>query len=430
MSARRPTLLALLAALVLVGCGGRTTRVAPPPPAPTMPDTAGGAPGGGGGFTVTPAAPPLADLLGEVEAPYLLVHFMSIGQGDATLVQTPSGKNILIDAGPPDGVQSLLRYLKERRVAHIDLFVESHPHADHIGGVAPLLREVPVHQMLVSGFVHPTPVYDEMLAMLEKKRVAVKQARRGRDVTIDADTTLKVLAPDDPFIMGSRSDANANSVVILLEYKGMRFLFTGDAEEETEERLLHGERDRLPATVLKVAHHGSKYASSDGFLSAVGPRLAVISCGKGNRYGHPSPETMTRLRARGVQVLTTHTDGHVVMATDGTKFEIYTVPRNGGAFGGAKKWPSEDGTMVAEIAPAPLTVNVNKATAEELGKIPGIGKAVATRIVEFRASHGSFTSLEDLGRVKGLGKKALEKLAPHITFWDVLPPQTNASPVN
>lgn len=431
MSVRRPSLLALFGALLFVGCGGRATPPSPPPaPAPALPPAADSTPAAQ--FPAAPEAPVLENLLGEVEGPVAVVHFLSIGQGDSALVQTPNGKNILIDAGPPDGARSLLHYLKDRDVRRIDLLVETHPHADHIGGVVAVLQEMPIAQVLVSGFVHPTPIYDAMLAAFEKKKVQVRVARRGRTVDVDTDTRMHVLAPEEPFINGSRSDANANSVVIVLEYKGMRFLFTGDAEEETEDRLLQGERERLPATVLKVAHHGSKYATSDEFLSAVGPRLAVVSCGKGNRYGHPAPETMARLRSRGVQVLATHTDGHVVMATDGERLEIYTVPRHGGAFGGAKRWPPTDPVEreIALTGEKPLQINVNSATVEELDKLPGIGKATATRIVEWRTSRGPFTSLEELTRVKGIGAKALEKLRPHIVFWDVLPPQSNAAPIH
>jgi competence protein ComEC len=432
--------------MLLVGCGG-AQPVAPPRPAPALPGDLGGGPAAKtpDGAAPKPAEPPtpagggapsdagdLGDLLGKTEGPTLLAHFISVGQGDAALLQSPGGKNVLIDAGPPEGVPALLRYLGDRQVHQIDLLVETHPHADHIGGVAAVVGAVTVSQVLVSGFVHPTPIYDEMLAALEKDKIPVKIARRGRTITVEDGFTMQVLAPEEPLINGSRSDANANSVVLLVDFHGMRFLFTGDAESETEDRLLQGERDALHATVLKVAHHGSRYATGDAFLDAVHPRIAVISCAKKNRYGHPAPETVDRLRGRHIALLQTQVDGSVMMATDGRHIDIYTIPQGGGAFGGAKRWgPHADDEPLQATAPRgpPAhgkakdkdvgeggTINVNTASLEELVKLPGVGKATAGRILEWRQEHGPFASVDDLRNVKGIGAKTLEKLRDHVVL--------------
>jgi hypothetical protein len=142
----------------------------------------------------------------------------------------------------------------------------------------------------------------------------VKNASSGRRIELEPGVTLTLLAPAEPFFAGTRSDANANSIVARLVYGETSFLFTGDSEEETEKRLLATGAE-LRSTVLKVAHHGSKTSSHPPLLAAARPSFAVISCGVGNRYGHPHAEALARLR--GVRLLRTDRDGTVVLRTDG-----------------------------------------------------------------------------------------------------------------
>jgi len=405
----------LLAAALLAACGGaphnpdpparpaKTTAERPARPAPTTEDAT------------------LGGLLGEVQAPALRVHFIDVGQGDAALVQTPGGKNILIDSGPPFSRPRLLQYLGDLGVHRIDLAVNSHGHADHIGGLAMIIDEMPVSRVLDSGFVHSSPVYEALIKAYEDNKIPVSIARRGQTITLEEGVTLKVLEPEEPLITGSRSDVNSNSVVLRLDYGKISFLFTGDAEQDTEDRLLEddaGPGGSIDVTVLKVAHHGSRYASSDTFLRAVTPKIAVVSYGARNNYGHPAPETVSRLQALGAHLLKTAVNGNILMATDGSHLEVITVPRKGGAYGGWRKWTpgAAPPIQVATKRKGPKTgpVNVNTATVKELTKLPGIGPKIAARIAAYREEKGAFRRVEDLIKVKGIGKRKLERMRPFV----------------
>lgn len=288
------------------------------------------------------------DTLGDAR---LAVHFIDIGQGDALLIETPSNRRILVDSGPSKSRKRLVAYLRSAGVDRIDVVVNSHGHADHIGGLEQVIKSMPIRYVLDSGFVHPTKAFERLVSRIEKDRIPFKlagvtgtrtlsvgpgrpQLSAGdgppivKTVIDEADgVTLDVLWPDPAaYVTGSRSDPNSNSVVLRVRYKNVQFLLTGDAEEITEEKLLE-HPEHLRATVLKVAHHGSRHASTPRFLNAVRPRLAVISCGARNRYGHPAPEAIARLEAAGAAVASTHTLGHVIVETDGEKLRVSHQPR-------------------------------------------------------------------------------------------------------
>ncbi len=470
----RPTRLAGLAAFVcvlgvlLAGCGPDARVRRAPRPAPTLPDTAGAAPLASAPPSAVPTASPadaqparpeppppevpelqvesgsvhsapgeplvvlenpprgndLGGLLGTPTGPALVLHFTDVGQGDGAVIQTPSGKTVVVDTGPPPGCPRFMRYLGDLEIHHVDLLVNSHPHADHMGCSTLLMKEMTVGAVLESGYSHPTPDYDNMLKQMESDKIPLKLARKGRNIEIEPGIVLEVLAPEDPLISGSRSDANANSVVFRLVYKDMTFLFVGDAEEDTEERLLRSAGTKLRSVVLKVAHHGSAYASSSEFLSHVRPRIAVLSYGKNNVYGHPAPATVQRLEREGAHLLRTGQDGNIVMVTDGTLLQVWTIPRYGGPYGGARLWypgrpvvkESSAGPHGGpEVVAAPKKVDLNHASVEELTRLPAIGKKMAEKIVEGRRTGGRYNGVEDLKRIKGLGAKKIERLRPYVT---------------
>lgn len=267
----------------------------------------------------TPAAPLAADLA---------LHVLDVGQGDALLLLVGTGegrKAVLFDTGPPAGAEAVLAALRQHGVGSIDLLVLSHAHLDHIGGALRVLDEVPVREVLDSGVPHTTRTYRQLLErfikLREEGKLTYRLARRGMKIPLGPRTTLEVLAPEEPLISGSRSDVNANSVVVRLVHGKLAFLFPGDAERETEERLLGSGAD-LRAEVLKVPHHGSRHASTSALLTRVRPAFALISCGRGNDYGHPAPETLERLAAVKARILRTDVDGAIALLSDGERIEV------------------------------------------------------------------------------------------------------------
>ncbi len=251
----------------------------------------------------------------------LTVYFLDVGQGDAELIVSPTGKTVLIDAGPPEAAGRLARRLAELLSAPLDLVVLTHPHLDHLGGLRAALEVRGAKLFLDSGFPNASPAYEAVLESLEKHHLSVKTARAGRNIDLGGGATLQVLAPVEPFLSGTRSDINANSVVMRLTYGHRHVYFSGDSEAETESRVLASGQD-LAADVYKVAHHGSKHSSGEALLRAIHPSVAVIEVGRGNDYGHPTPEALERLRAHGARVLRTDEDGEVRLVTDGDSLEV------------------------------------------------------------------------------------------------------------
>ena len=249
----------------------------------------------------------------------LEVHMIDVGQGDAIALRTPRWRWILIDAGDQwrdsdVGERVVVPYL-ERRGGEVAAFILSHPHADHIGGAASVIRRLPVAFVWDGGYLQPSSVYVGALDAARERAVAWRTARGGVPMDIDG-VRLTVLSPDSAEIANA-PDANAASVVVMAEYRGVRVLLTGDAERPVEARLAQRFGENLRADVLKVGHHGSSTSTTAELLDQVAPRLALVSVGADNRYGHPSPEVLGALASRGAQVLRTDDVGSIVVSIDG-----------------------------------------------------------------------------------------------------------------
>lgn len=255
------------------------------------------------------------------------LHMIDVGQGDAIALRTPRWRWILVDAGDQWregdlGERVVAPYLR-RRGGEIAAFILSHPHADHIGGAASVIRRMPVSFLWDGGFPQGSSVYEGVLDAARERGVAWRAARMNSTVEIDG-VRLTVLSPDSAEIAAA-PDANAASVVVMAEYRGVRILLTGDAERDVESRLAQRLGRTLRADVLKVGHHGSATSTTPPLLDAVAPRLALVSVGAGNRYGHPSPDVLDALRARGTQVVRTDDGGSIVVGIDGSdKLHITT----------------------------------------------------------------------------------------------------------
>lgn len=263
----------------------------------------------------------------------LEVWFLDVGQGDAAFASTPSGRTILVDAGPPESSGRLASFLRGRLSAPIDAAVLTHPHADHVGGMRAALLVAGARHYYDPVLDHPSPILEALYRLVaERTREGALVAHRVRagatePVDFGDGARLEFLAPAEPLLRGTRSDVNANSVVCRLSLGSVAVLFAGDAERPTEARLLQQARGRLRAWVLKVAHHGSRHSTSSPFLRAVAPHVAVVSVGAGNGYGHPASATLRRLRRAGIRVHRTDLDGTLLVRTDGREVELRRVGR-------------------------------------------------------------------------------------------------------
>jgi len=248
----------------------------------------------------------------------LRVDVLDVGQGDSLLLTSPEGKTVLIDAG--DGRRELLPELQARGVTQLDLVVSTHAHQDHIGGMEAVIRALPVGVFLDSGVPHTSQTYVDLMTAVEELGLAYMEAEAGQHIAFGEEASIDVLWPGRTKLHGTRSNLNANSVVLRLVHGGNCFLFTGDAEEETEVRLMV--RGLEPCQVLKVPHHGSNHSSTDRFLSKTQPTMAIISVGEHNRYNHPGEEALRRLERHGATVYRTDTQGALRFISDGAAIHI------------------------------------------------------------------------------------------------------------
>lgn len=278
--------------------------------------------------TVSIVAPPRA-LDGR-----LRVTVLDVGQADAIVVQTPRGHTLLIDAGGrlergPQSNGSIAELVGERIVVPfllrhgihaIDALILSHPHGDHAGGVAPVLRKLRVAELADGGQRYGGHAYQDALATARAEGVPLLEPRAGTRWQTDDGIVLHFVGPSLPFI-GGRNAINSNSIAFMLEYRRFRMLFTGDAGSESEQRFLSEGVD-LHADVLKVGHHGSAYGSSPEFIAAVHPRYAIISVGRHNIFGHPAPSTIATLERFGATVYRTDENAAVTILTDGNALAV------------------------------------------------------------------------------------------------------------
>jgi competence protein ComEC len=252
------------------------------------------------------------------------LHVLDVGQGDAILLRTDAGRWVLFDAGPAwpggdAGRSTVLPYIL-RRGGSLEAFVLSHPHTDHVGGAATVLGAMRPHTYWDAAFAGGSDAYSLSLGAARKHGIEWHRVHPGDSVLVDG-LRLTFLAPDSAWTIGLK-DPNLASTIAVARFGVVRFLLVGDAERAEEDWLLAQHRDELRADVLKVGHHGSSTSSSDAFLAAVHPDVAIISVGAGNKYGHPSADVLRALARIGAEVLRTDEAGTVIVRTDGAHIEI------------------------------------------------------------------------------------------------------------
>lgn len=300
------------------------------------------------------------------------VHVLDVGQGDSILIISPEGKVALIDAGDQTKGKLVVEALKRYNVQQIDYLIATHAHPDHIGGMDDVIKSTKVLNVLHNDIPPPEAVtsetaktegdakkqgqktaaakkpaprkqgkttelptvkaYNEYKSTVEQSGAQFKKIGPDEKIDLGGGAILTVLAPQPPLFTREQMKAggnemNANSIVMRLDYGEFSMLLAGDAEAQTEDRLTNKDLN-LAAKVLKVAHHGSKYASSENFLKRVQPEAAIVSTSEFNRYGHPAPAVLERLKATGVrQLYRTDLQGEITITTtgnikDGKLYEI------------------------------------------------------------------------------------------------------------
>jgi competence protein ComEC len=254
----------------------------------------------------------------------LHVSFLDVGQGDAILIQTPNGQDILIDGGPDP--QKVNLELSERLPfwdRTIDLAVCTQPQADHVTGLVEVLQRYRVEQVLDPGVFYDSAIYQEWLRLIEDRGLKYDIARAGQEINLGNGAKLEVLNPPEGLFEGTSHDVDNNGVVLRLSWGNVSFLFTADIRAEAELELIM-QRANLKATVLKIAHHGSATSTSQHFLAAVDPEVAVICVGQDNTFGHPSSDVLERLidRLGEDNVYRTDQDGTIEFITNGERLWV------------------------------------------------------------------------------------------------------------
>lgn len=271
----------------------------------------------------------------------LRVVLLDVGQGDAILITTPGRQQVLVDGGPDLTVLERLGEEMPFFDRRIELMILSHTDADHVTGLIEVLRRYAVEKVLMTGVARETAIYQAFLDAVRESGAEVIIAEAKNDLDLGGGVILDVLWPEASLFGQEMKEPNNASIVVKLVWKehdptspfglrGASVLFTGDIEEEVEEQLLIAGMN-LDADVLKVPHHGSKTSSSEAFLLAIDPELALISVGKDNRYGHPHPAVLARYAALGIPVRRTDEEGPAfasceagscIRATAGKRVEV------------------------------------------------------------------------------------------------------------
>jgi competence protein ComEC len=262
-----------------------------------------------GAFFLSPRAPSL-----------LTVTMLDVGQGDALLLTTPTGERVLIDGGPDDRVLSELGAVMPFDRT-IDLVVLTHPDADHVTGLIAVLERYAVARVLISGIEQDTPEYRLFVDRVRTSGTTIVYAHAPQRILL-GEVVIDVLWPDRPMVGTTPNSPNDASIVFALSYEDVRMIFTGDIEENVEARLV--QMGMLSADVLKVAHHGSHSSSTQDFLNAITPQIALISVGEKNSFGHPSMRILRTLERIGASIYRTDQDGRTTLTTDGRTISVTT----------------------------------------------------------------------------------------------------------
>jgi competence protein ComEC len=250
----------------------------------------------------------------------LKIYFVDVGQGDCTVIQTPKGKNIIIDGGEGNsekydyGKNVVLPYLLDRKINQIDYLIISHCDSDHIGGLFYILENIKVKNIVIGKQFENTHNLQELFKIVKDKNINLNIVEIGNRINIENNVYIDILWPSSSEAI-KENPINNNSLVCKFYCENFSILFTGDIEKETEDILVskYGNSNILKSTILKVAHHGSKSSSTEKFLKLVEPQIGLIGVGKNNKYGHPNRDVIERLKKLNCKIYRTDENGEIMI---------------------------------------------------------------------------------------------------------------------
>lgn len=252
--------------------------------------------------------------LGQKNDTLFQAHFLDVGQGDATLIQTPDGYEVLVDGGATSGVLRKIANEQHWSDRHIDIVIATHADQDHVGGLVDVLERYEVDLIMETEAVGSSEASQAFRAAVSEETAAQVYARAGQRIQVGASTTIDILSPVSS-TLGLKS--NTASIILQVRYGDTAILLTGDAPAGVEDYLVGAFGADLQSTILKLGHHGSKTSTSELFLDTVSPRYAVVSAGHGNTYNHPHPTVVERVKERNITLLETSRDGTISFTSDG-----------------------------------------------------------------------------------------------------------------
>lgn len=246
----------------------------------------------------------------------LKVNYINVGQGDSILIQQ-DGHNMLIDAGTNSSEKVVVDYLKSHGVTKLDYVIGTHPHEDHIGGLDAVINNFEIGQVFMPKVTTTTQTFKSVITAINNKELKITTPKVGESYNL-GNAVWTILAPSSD----SYTDMNNYSIVTKLKFGNNSFVFTGDAEDISEGEILKKQLD-ISAEVLKLGHHGSNSSTTDEFLKTVNPKYAVISVGQGNKYGHPTENTLDKLKANNISFYRTDEKGNIIAISDGSSISFH-----------------------------------------------------------------------------------------------------------